>query len=135
MSPPVRLLWNPRGVVPSRRAASFLEIGRLSLHRDREPPVWPAVVLVMSRIKNVLAVVSIGLATISSAWTQTIDSKACTEQERSKQTLSEKLGQTHGVICPPDIDRGMKAPTPDAGTTPVIPPPGSPGGNPNVQPK
>jgi hypothetical protein len=119
----------------NRRAPSFLEIGRLSLHRDREPLVLPAVVLVMSRIKNVLAVVSIGLATISSAWTQTIDSKACTEQEHSNQTLSEKLGQTHGVICPPDIDRGMKAPTPDAGKTPVIPPPGSPGGNPNVQPK
>ena len=61
--------------------------------------------------------------------------KACSEQERSNQTLSEKLGQTHGVICPPDIDRGMKAPTPDVGKTPVIPPPGSPGGNPNVQPK
>ena len=93
-----------------------------------------AVVLPMGRIKNVLAVASIVLATVSSAWAQTIDSKACTE-ERGNQTLSEKLGQTHGVICPPDIDRGMKAPTPDAGKTPVIPPPGSPGGNPNVQPK
>ena len=120
--------------MPNRRASSFLEIGRLSPHRDREPPVLPAVVLVMSRIKNVLAVVSIGLATISSAWAQPIE-KACSEQERSNQTLSEKLGQTHGVICPPDIDRGMKAPTPDVGKTPVIPPPGSPGGNPNVQPK
>jgi hypothetical protein len=29
----------------------------------------------------------------------------------------------------------MRAPTPDTGNTPVIPPPGSPGGNPNVQPK
>jgi hypothetical protein len=76
--------------------------------------------------------VSIVLGTVSTAWAQTADSKACTEQERSNQTLSEKLGQTHGVICPPDIDRGMKAPTPDAGKTPVIPPPGSPGGNPNV---
>ena len=115
--------------MPNRRAPSFLEIGRLS--RDREPPVLPAVVFVMSRIKNVLAVVSIGLATMSSPWAQPINSKACSEQERSNQTLSEKLGQTHGVICPPDIDRGMKAPTPDAGKTPVIPPPGSPGGNPN----
>ena len=57
------------------------------------------------------------------------------EQERSNQTLGEKLGQTNGVICPPDIDKGMKAPTPYAGKTPVIPPPDSPGGNPNVQPK
>jgi len=66
---------------------------------------------------------------------QTTDSKACTEQERSNQTLSEKLGQTNGVICPPDVDARMKAPTPEGGKTPVIPPPGSPGGNPNVQPK
>jgi hypothetical protein len=29
----------------------------------------------------------------------------------------------------------MHAPTPDTGNTPVIPPPGSPGGNPNVRPK
>jgi hypothetical protein len=30
----------------------------------------------------------------------------------------------------------MRAPTPDnSGKMPVIPPPGSPGGNPNLQPK
>ena len=73
--------------------ALVLRIGRLSLHTDREPPVLPAVVLVMSRVNNVLAVVSIGLATISSARAQPTDSKACSEQERSNQTLSEKLGQ------------------------------------------
>ena len=49
---------------------------------------------------------------------QAIDSKACTEQERSNQTLSEKLGQTDGVICPPDVDSEMKKPAPDAGKTP-----------------
>lgn len=86
-------------------------------------------------VKNALAALSIIMATVSLAYAQTTDLKACTEQERGNQTLSEKLGQTNGVICPPDIDKGMKAPTPDAGKTPVIPPPGSPGGNPNVQPK
>jgi hypothetical protein len=117
----------PRGLVPGDWATF--------------PPQRPGTARLAGRCvsneqdQKCLAVVSIGLATISSAWPQTIDSKACTEQERSNQTLSEKLGQTHGVICPPDIDRGMKAPTPDAGKTPVIPPPGSPGGNPNVQPK
>jgi hypothetical protein len=49
--------------------------------------------------------------------------------------LSNKLSQSGGVICPPDIDQGMKAPTPDTGKMPVIPPPGSPGGNQNIQPK
>jgi hypothetical protein len=87
------------------------------------------------RTKYLAAAIAIVLAAGSPGLAQTSDSKACTEQERSNQTLSEKLGQTNGVICPPDIDAGMKAPTPEGGKTPVIPPPGSPGGNPNVQPK
>jgi len=37
--------------------------------------------------------------------------------------------------CPPNLDPDIKVPTPDAGRTPVIPPPGSPGVNPNVRPK
>jgi hypothetical protein len=77
-----------------------------------------------------------GLVIAASAAAQTTtDSKACTEQERNNQPLGEKLGQSSGVICPPEIDPGMKAPTPEGGKTPVIPPPGSPGGNPNIQPK
>jgi hypothetical protein len=51
------------------------------------------------------------------------------------QNLSDKLTGSAGVICPPNIDPGMKAPTPRTGDTPVIPAPGTPGGNPNVQPK
>jgi hypothetical protein len=89
----------------------------------------------MSKIEKAFAALLITMGTVSSAWAQKTDSKACTEQERGNQTLSERLDQTNGVICPLDIDPGMKAPTPDAGKTPVIPPPGSPGGNPNVQPK
>jgi len=53
-------------------------------------------------------------------------------------TLSEKLEQSDGVIRPPtDVDPEMRvpAPVPNPGTTPVIPPPGSPGGNPTVDPK
>ena len=52
------------------------------------------------------------------------------------KNLSQQLAQSNGVICPPPhIDPGMKTPAPPAGTMPVIPPPGSPGGNPHVQPK
>jgi len=61
--------------------------------------------------------------------------KGCTEQERRHAPLGQKLNESNGVICAPDIDPGMSAPTPDGGKTPVIPPPGSPGGNANVQPK
>jgi hypothetical protein len=50
-------------------------------------------------------------------------------------TLSDKLAQTDGVICPADVDPEIKAPTPRGGTMPVIPPPGSPGGDPSVRPK
>jgi hypothetical protein len=66
---------------------------------------------------------------------QAPDTKGCTPQERSNQTLSDQLNKSNGVMCPPDIDPGMKAPTPNAGNTPVIPPPGTPGGDPNIQPK
>ncbi|MGJ4949707.1 hypothetical protein [Bradyrhizobium sp. HKCCYLS20291] len=55
---------------------------------------------------------------------------------RAGEPLGDKLAKTNGVLCPPSgVDSEMHAPTPEGGTTPVIPPPGSPGGNPNVQPK
>jgi hypothetical protein len=56
----------------------------------------------------------------------------------SGATLSEKLEATDGVIRPPaniDPEITAPAPVPNPGTTPVIPPPGSPGGNPSVVPK
>jgi hypothetical protein len=54
----------------------------------------------------------------------------------STGTLSDKLEQSDGVIKPPsNISPDMSIPAPDTGTTPVIPPPGSPGGNQNVEPK
>lgn len=44
-----------------------------------------------------------------------------------------------GVLTPPnaDMDKGIHAPAPvpEPGTTPVIPPPGSPGGDPTIKPK
>ena len=52
------------------------------------------------------------------------------------QDLSERLAQSNGVICPPEqVDPAIKAPTPQGGSMPVIPPPGSPGGDTKVQPK
>jgi len=80
------------------------------------------------------AVLALALA-LTSAAAQAADPQPCSKAERGNQTLGEKLGQTNGVICPPDIDPSMKAQTPNGGSTPVIPPPGSPGGDPNVQPK
>jgi hypothetical protein len=56
----------------------------------------------------------------------------------STQSLSDKLQQSDGVIRPPETgapDITVPAPVPDPGTTPVIPPPGSPGGNQQLDPK
>jgi hypothetical protein len=50
--------------------------------------------------------------------------------------LSDQLAQSRGVICPPaGVDPQIRQPPPEGGAMKVIPPPGSPGGNPNVQPK
>jgi hypothetical protein len=51
------------------------------------------------------------------------------------ENLSDKLARTDGVICPPNVDPEIKAPTPEGGKMPVIPPPGAPGGDPSVRPK
>jgi hypothetical protein len=74
-----------------------------------------------------------------------VDPKACAPSERVQpgprgsvttgENLSDKLARTDGVLCPPNVDPGIRLPTPDTGRTPVIPPPGSPGGDPSVQPK
>ncbi|NNM73656.1 hypothetical protein [Enterovirga aerilata] len=55
----------------------------------------------------------------------------------STGSLSERLDRTDGVIRPPDTgpDMTVRPPVPNPGTTPVIPPPGSPGGNPRLDPK
>jgi hypothetical protein len=52
------------------------------------------------------------------------------------RTLSDHLSQSKGVICPPSgIDPGISVPPIGGGRTPVIPPPGTPGGDPSIQPK
>src|SRR5882757_2518347 len=56
-------------------------------------------------------------------------------QTEKNGNLSDKLARSDGVICPPaHVDPEIRAPTPPGGAMPVIPPPGSPGGDPSVQP-
>jgi hypothetical protein len=80
------------------------------------------------------------------AASQTRDQRACAQGQAGSaapstsgsgaETLSDKLAQTDGVICPPNVDPDIRAPTPpQGGAMPVIPPPGSPGGDPTVRPK
>lgn len=51
--------------------------------------------------------------------------------------LSKQLSRQKGTLKPPDVDPGMTVvpPRTNGTSTPVIPPPGSPGGNPSVVPK
>jgi hypothetical protein len=50
--------------------------------------------------------------------------------------LSDELSRSKGVICPPaGIDPGISVPPVGGGVTPVIPPPGTPGGDPGLVPK
>jgi len=55
---------------------------------------------------------------------------------QSTAPFGDKLAKSDGVLCPPaGVDPEMRAPTPEGGNTPVIPPPGSPGGDPTIRPK
>jgi hypothetical protein len=55
---------------------------------------------------------------------------------QSNEPIGDKLAKSDGILCPPSgVDPEMRAPTPDVGNTPVIPPPGSPGGDPSLRPK
>jgi hypothetical protein len=55
---------------------------------------------------------------------------------QSQEPLGDKLAKSDGILCPPaGVDPAMRAPTPETGNMPVIPPPGSPGGDPSVRPK
>jgi hypothetical protein len=55
---------------------------------------------------------------------------------QTSEQLGDKLARSDGVLCPPArIDPETRAPAPDVGKTPVIPPPGSLGGAPSIRPK
>jgi hypothetical protein len=71
----------------------------------------------------------------NSASCDTATPNGTTTGER-KEPLGNKLAKSDGVLCPPlGVDPEIRAPTPEGGNTPVIPPPGSPGGDPTVRPK
>ena len=64
------------------------------------------------------------------------NSEPGTTTGQAAEPLSDRLAKSDGVLCPPPgVDPEIRAPTPDAGNTPVIRPPGSPGGNPDIRPK
>jgi hypothetical protein len=58
-------------------------------------------------------------------------------QGPSSDNLSERLNRSDGVIRPPTgVDPQMQVPPPEPGSRmPVIPPPGTPGGDQRIDPK
>jgi hypothetical protein len=65
-----------------------------------------------------------------------VGNNAASNETTGSSTLSDRLSQSKGVICPPaGIDPGISVPPSGGGRTPVIPPPGTPGGDPSIQPK
>ena len=60
------------------------------------------------------------------------------QNQAPSENLSEKLNKSDGVIKPPptgDNEMTIKPKDENVGTMPVIPPPGSPGGRQDIQPK
>ena len=66
----------------------------------------------------------------------TIAPKGTTTGQGRGPQLTDRLAQSGGVLCPPSgVDPGMRAPTPEGGNTPVIPPPGSRDSDSSMRPK
>jgi hypothetical protein len=86
----------------------------------------------MVRIIRNCTIAAIIAAMTSGAFAQAgpTGGKACSGGT-ANGNLSNKLQESQGVICPPNVDPGMKAPAPQTGDRPVIPPPANPG----VQPR
>jgi hypothetical protein len=83
----------------------------------------------------IMAALTLAGISVACAQAQNDAQQHCSQPGDPSKTLSDKLDQGGGVICPPNVDPGIKAPAPETGKMPVIPPPGSPGGDPKVQPK
>jgi hypothetical protein len=89
---------------------------------------------------NPLHAAGAGLSLTENSQTHTTESgneHSGEPRAQSGSSLSRELNQSGGVIHPPpSADRNVVTPPNRAtSSTPVIPPPGTPGGNPLVQPK
>jgi len=95
----------------------------------------------MRRMFAIAAVVA-GVGTIA-AWAADPSERPVTDQPAPPTipplsgTTSSDLARSGGVITPPaDVDPQIKrVPSHSADPMPVIPPPGTPGGDPSVKPK
>jgi hypothetical protein len=134
-------------------------IGRLFRERYRKSPerslLAPRFLIGQTRVHimriRLVALVLAASCAVATAQSPTVPSgpdhpgSACppgtgpnapTVGKNQDRPLSDQLAQSKGVICPPaGVDSEMHVRPPEGGAMRVIPPPGSPGGNPNAQPK
>jgi hypothetical protein len=107
----------------------------------------------MTVLRLLAACLAGGLAAVVSVSAQerssepAADPKACAQEQlqsgeqaprmpsQSGGSLTDRLARSDGVLCPQEMDSGIKAPTPDAGRTPVLPPAEAPGGDQGTRPK
>lgn len=101
----------------------------------------------MTAFLAAIALATLGLGDLYPPATAAADTTGQPAEEQSSEpvpgvnpdeTLSEQLSREKGVIDPPPIgdpDIYTDAPDPDPGTTRVIPPPDTPGGDPTIEPK
>ena len=99
-------------------------------YREGDPEVT------MRRICLVATVIA-GCGVIAAAGVRGAEQPASPTVPPASGTSSSDLSRSGGVIKPPtEVDPGMKqAPPPSGARMPVIPPPGTPGGDPSVKPK
>jgi hypothetical protein len=90
----------------------------------------------MHRI-SFLAVALLGLATTAGVAEDQRDQLSPPAASPESGSSSSELSRSGGVITPPaGVDPRMKeTPPPSGDRMPVVPPPGTPGGNPSVKPK
>jgi hypothetical protein len=100
--------------------------------------------IVMRNFLRLTVPVALVLATAAGAFAQSRPPGPGADQRAPKsfdaqpgQSLSERLDQSGGVIHPPsDVDSGIHVAPPATGDKmPIVPAPGSPGGDPTVKPK
>ena len=91
----------------------------------------------MARIATIWPTLAIAIAlpVLATSTSQAADPQGCTAAERSNHALTDGAASTGAVICPPDVDLAMKQPTPSTGDRPVVPAPGTSGGDREVPPK
>lgn len=78
----------------------------------------------MRRTQAYLAALALTLASSTAFAQAPPDPHGCTPQEQSSQALkNDQAAGTGAVICPPDVDPAMKAPTPKTGDTGMVTPP------------